>query len=64
MEGDEKGKLKNRIYIMRKGKRLKPFFIPLLALKNASRIRIDISHIHTEYKESVLRIFLIYLGNH
>lgn len=47
---------------MSKGERLKPFFILLLALlKNASRIRLDISHIHTKYEESSLRIFLLFI---
>lgn len=47
---------------MSKGKRLKPFFIHLLALlKNASRIRIDTSHIHTKNEESSLRIFLLFI---
>lgn len=40
---------------MSKGKRLKPFLIHRLALKNASRIRLDISQIHTKYEKSSLR---------
>lgn len=59
----EKRKLNNRIYIMSRGKRLKPFFfIHMLALfKNISRIRRDLSHIHTKYEESRLRIFLLFM---
>lgn len=33
----------------------------MLALKNASRIRIDISRIHAKYEESSLRVFLLFI---
>lgn len=58
----EKGELKNRIYIMSKGKRLEPFFYCMLSLfKNVSRIRTDISHTQTKYEESSLRILLLFV---
>lgn len=47
---------------MSKGKRLKLFLIRMLALlKNALKIRIDISHIHTKYEESSLKMFLLFI---